>query len=202
MNGSRRRLAPRSSLHRDLPRGALEPGTLSLSSCVCGRSNNEWRNQLILKGKVAQTIFLSVIIGLIYLQLGARGGWTTRPRVVVKAHAQRVDAGAPPPCCTSWILAPLRLRPVRVCVAGDDEQSVQDRTGSLFIVVVQVRRRRALRPPPPPPDLPAGAAGRGGASPAPQAAAKRALPPFFRAHASKAEPLECADCCCRACLPA
>jgi len=32
---------------------------------------NAWRNKLMLKGRFAQTIFLSVLIGLIYLQLGA-----------------------------------------------------------------------------------------------------------------------------------
>jgi len=31
---------------------------------------NAWRNKLMLKGRFAQTIFLSVLIGLIYLQLG------------------------------------------------------------------------------------------------------------------------------------
>ena len=30
---------------------------------------NAWRNKLIVKGKLAQTIFLSLVIGLIYLQV-------------------------------------------------------------------------------------------------------------------------------------
>jgi hypothetical protein len=31
--------------------------------------HNAWRNKLIVKGKMAQTIFLSLVIGLIYLQV-------------------------------------------------------------------------------------------------------------------------------------
>lgn len=39
----------------------------NLLSARCAR--NMWRNQLIIKGKAAQTIFLSLVIGLIYLQI-------------------------------------------------------------------------------------------------------------------------------------
>jgi len=31
---------------------------------------NAWRNKLMLKGRFAQTLFLGVLMGLIYLQLG------------------------------------------------------------------------------------------------------------------------------------
>lgn len=33
-------------------------------------ANNTWRNKLLLKGKLAQTIFLSLVVGLIYLNIG------------------------------------------------------------------------------------------------------------------------------------
>lgn len=32
---------------------------------------NMWRNPLVLKGKIAQTLFLSLIVGLIYLQVNS-----------------------------------------------------------------------------------------------------------------------------------
>lgn len=53
-------------------------------------AKNAWRNDLILKGKLAQTVILSLVVGLVYLKL------------------------------------------------GDDEQSIQDRQGSLFFIIVQM----------------------------------------------------------------
>ncbi len=35
-------------------------------------SRNQWRNDLILKGKIGQSIGLAVIVGLIFLQVGKR----------------------------------------------------------------------------------------------------------------------------------
>jgi hypothetical protein len=51
---------------------------------------NSWRNQLILKGKAGQTVFLSLIVGLIYLNLGA--WWHVQcPCSSSALHAMRTD---------------------------------------------------------------------------------------------------------------
>lgn len=47
----------------------MAPYGLQFKLLAYRATRNMWRNKLILRGKLAQTIFLSLIVGLIYLNI-------------------------------------------------------------------------------------------------------------------------------------
>lgn len=68
-------LARQACQTRSAPPPRLARARVLQFALLTKRANaNMWRNPLILRGKIAQTLFLSLIVGLIYLQVGGRRG--------------------------------------------------------------------------------------------------------------------------------